>query len=342
MNKKIRVKIIGNYRTHVWIRQFPDNLPVWGECEFLFDPDAREYDWLVVYNDFPGDHQEEHLAGPRQQTLLVTTEPSTIKAYGDSYTNQFGYVLTSQEPWALPHPGRIFSQPALQWFYGLGEQHALSYNELATAAPVKSKVFSTVCSTKRQRHTLHNRRYDFTQQLKERIPFMEIFGHGVREMDDKAEALRDYKYHLAIENFIGPHHWTEKLSDVFLAAALPFYAGCPNAGDYFPPESFIPLDIHDVAGASDIIQRAIRENEYEKRLPFILEAKRLVLERYNLFAVLSREIPARHGTANPSGGDNLILSRRRLRKRFPLVAVRHVYEKCRLKLLHAVGYGGTE
>ena len=338
MDKKIRVKIIGNYRTHVWIRQFPDNVPVRGDCEFLFDPDARDYDWLVVYNDFPSDHQAEKLPGRRDRSLLVTTEPSTIKAYGRAYTDQFGFVLTSQEPWALPHRGRIFSQPALQWFYGLGGKSYRTYDEMAAAPPGKTGDFSTVCSTKRQRHTLHNRRYDFTQEVKALIPEMEIFGHGVREMDDKAEALADYRYHLAIENFIGPHHWTEKLSDVFLAAALPFYAGCPNAADYFPVESFIPLDICDAKGASEIIERAIRDNEYEKRLPAIMEARRLVLETYNLFAVLAREIEARHEAAASSAAGGTILSRRLLRKRSPAVAVQHVYEKCRLRLLHAVHY----
>jgi hypothetical protein len=338
MNNRIRVKIIGNYRTHVWVRQFPGGRPGWGNCEFLLDPAAGEYDWLVVYNDFPSDHQEEKLPGRRERSLLVTTEPSTIKAYGRAYTEQFGYVLTSQEAWALPHRGRIFSQPALQWFYGLGGKNYRTYDEMAAAPPAKTRVFSTVCSTKRQRHTLHNRRYDFTQEVKGLIPDMEIFGHGVREMDDKAEALADYKYHLAIENFIGPHHWTEKLSDVFLAAALPFYAGCPNAADYFPAESFIPLDIYDAKGASEIIKRAIRDNEYEKRLPAILESRRLVLETYNLFAVLAREIEARHDTATSSSG-GVILSRRLLRKRSAAIAVQDVYEKCRLKLLHAVHYG---
>ena len=54
----------------------------------------------------------------------------------------------------------------------------------------------------------------------------------------------------------------EKLSDAFLGATLLFYFGCPNAGDYFPEESFIPIDINDVEGASGTIKRAICEKEY--------------------------------------------------------------------------------
>ena len=51
--------------------------------------------------------------------------------------------------------------------------------------------------------------------------------------------------HIAVENHIAPHHWTEKLSDSFLGYCLPFYIGCPNAADYFPEQSFIGLDIED-------------------------------------------------------------------------------------------------
>ncbi|RMF46959.1 MAG: glycosyltransferase, partial [Deltaproteobacteria bacterium] len=243
----IRVKVIGNYQNHLWIRQFPGRKPAWGDCEFFFDPALRDYDWLVVYNDFPGDaNQQEAHPGCRENSLLVTTEPSTIKVYGSTYTGQFGHVLTSQPEWALRHPGRIFSQPALQWFYGLKGESSTCFDDLLEHPPTDKRAdISTVCSSKKQRHTLHNRRLAFTKALKQRLPHLEIFGQGVRPIADRAEAIAPFRYHLAIENFIGLHHWTEKLADPFLGLALPFYIGCPNAWDYFPQESFIPLDIND-------------------------------------------------------------------------------------------------
>ncbi len=332
-----RVKFLGNYSTRAWLRQFPDNRPYWGACEFIFDPDERDYDWLVVYNDMPGEHQEEVLSCPASHTMLITMEPHTIKSYGRAYPNQFGCVLTSQPPWALPHSNRIFSQCALQWFYGCGREHLRTYDSMIKAPQLeKGKDISTVCSNKRQRHTLHNRRYEFTQKLKTIIPEMEIFGHGVREMDDKAEALDGYRYHLAIENYIGKHHWTEKLADVFLGVALPFYSGCTNAADYFPEKSFIPIDIDDVDGTSEIIKKAIRDNEYEKRLPHILEARRMVLEQYNMFAVLDQYIGSQKVFVENDLGRPAIMSRRLLRKKNSLVSVWDVVEKGRLKLLQTV------
>ena len=130
------------------------------------------------------------------------------------------------------------------------------------------------------------RRIEFDQELEE----LEIFGHGVRPMRDKAEALDPYAYHLVIENHVGLHHVTEKLPDCFLGHCLPFYHGAPNAGEYFPKESFIPIDITDFARARDTIRFHLLNNEYKDRLPYILEARRRVLHEQNLFAIISNQI----------------------------------------------------
>lgn len=333
--KKLRVKFLGNYRADAWIRQFPQGHPEWGNCVFTFDPEDSRYDWLVVYNDMPSYRLEEKLACAHPNTLLITTEPSTIKSYGPGYLRQFGYVLTSQESWAIRHPGKVYSQPALQWYYGLGTKRMKTYDEMLSCPPTdKIKLIATVCSNKQQNHTLHNRRYGFTQELNAVMPELDIFGHGVVEIDDKAQALDAYRYHVAIENFIGEHHWTEKLSDVFLGHALPFYCGCTNVYDYFPEESLIPIDIFDSEGSIATIQKAIRDGEYDRRIAAIQEARRRVLEEYNLFAVLSRLIEDRYQELPK--GKTQILARRNLRKKSLRNTVEDVVEKWRIFGRHAL------
>lgn len=255
-----------------------------GNCEFIFDPAERHYDWFVAYEDLPRDAGET-LACPPAHTLLITAEPSSIKAYGRVFLRQFAWVLTSQEPWALSHPGAIRQQPGLLAFY----------EGAAEPAVAQKSSFSTVCSNKQQRHTLHHLRYTFTQKLKAAMPELEVYGHGVRPMAKKNEALDPYKYHLAVENHLAPHHLTEKLSDAFLGLCLPFYFGAPNAADYYPAESFIPVDLRDFDGTLKIIREAIDNGEYEKRLPAIREARRLVLEKWGTFPQLARLIEERHG-----------------------------------------------
>jgi hypothetical protein len=330
----ITVKIVSCAGEGLWLRQFPENRPQWGSCRFIFAPDATDYDWLFVYDELSNDNGKMKSVAchcNKQNTILLTVEPPNIKSYGRAYTKQFGWVLTSQPQWALHHPGRIYSQPALLWFYGLNS--GVCYDTMKSKIPSnKTKIISTVCSSKKQWHTLHHKRFYFTQKMKSSLPELEVFGHGVKTVFDKSQALDDYKYHIAVENYIGKHHWTKKLADAFLGATLPFYAGCPNAADYFPAESFIPIDIYNPKKAAAIIRKAIEDNEYEKRLPYILEARRLVLEEYNLFAVLSNEIQARHQVLHKPDNPAMMLSRRMLRKRLDIALV-DLYDKIRLKII---------
>ncbi|MDB5594708.1 MAG: glycosyltransferase [Hyphomicrobiales bacterium] len=327
----VRVKFVGrvphNVAPRIWQRQLPGHGPDYHGCRFLFDLDEEDYDWLVVYDDLPTIPGERfstrtmELACPPEHTILLTMEPSTIKLYGSAFLSQFGVVISSQEPEVIRHRGHVHSQAGLRWYYGLGSTDMMNYDELSSTPPLdKTRVISTVCSSKRQRHTLHNLRWDFTQKLARLIPELEVFGHGVRAMDDKAEALGPYRYHVAVENFEGPHHWTEKLADSFLACTLPFYFGAPNAGDYFPEASFIPIDIHDAEGAAEIIRGAIENNEWEKRLPAIMEARRRVLEEHNLFALVARHIRRLDALAASAPGGTL-RSRRAARKANPLAAL---------------------
>lgn len=342
---RLRVKVVSSLPEALWLHQFPHGEPVWGNCDFIFERDARDYDWLLVYDDLPARAGEpkkttaEALACPREHTLLVTTEPSSVKIYGDAYTRQFGAVLTSQPEWALPHPQRIYSQPALHWFYGLGSQTTMPFDAiLDQVSGNKSRDISMVYSPKSMRHTLHHHRARFMRWLVQHMSELDTFGRQTaRALDDKAECLRDYRYHIAIENFVGLHHWTEKLADPFLGLSLPFYYGCPNAEDYFPADSFIRIDIHNPAAALETIRTAIANNEYEKRLPALIEAKRRVMFDYNLFAVVAREI-ARLNQANATHreGDQ-ILSRRAMRLSSLAVALRDFYGKLRGRLLHLPG-----
>jgi len=337
----IRVKVIvkGN-DTEYYRPQLPDAAPQWGDCEFIFDYNEENYDWLVVYDDLPSTCSkvkkipgQVELNCPPKQTLLMTMEPSNIKIYGQVFVEQFGYVLTSQESLALKHPNKIFSQPALRWFFGRGSSNVISYDELDQAEPyVKTKLLSSVCSAKQQKQTLHYKRYHFVQEIKKYLPEMDLFGHDVKEMDDKAESLTDYKYHVAIENHYALHHWTEKLSDAYLAYCLPIYYGCPNIEDYFPRESYILVDIDKPKEAAVIIKKAIENDEYKKRLPFIIEARNRVLKKYNMFAEIAKIISNHVPGNEPMTQNRILLSRHAARRRYPLKGMKDLFIKAKIQI----------
>ncbi|MDM5262926.1 glycosyltransferase family 10 [Sulfurovum sp. XTW-4] len=257
----------------------------WESSSFTFNPLEKDYDWLVIIDDVPRivPNGVEQLSCPKENTILVTTEPSTITMYGKAFTGQFHYVITNQDEKALPHPNAIRSQTGNVWFYGKSLDEILAVKE-----PTKTKKISTVCSNKQQGHTIHKLRYEFTKIMEERIPELERFGRGFKWIETKAEAIDDYEFHVAIENHYAPHVWTEKLADTFLGYAVPIYFGCPNIYDYFPEESLILIDIYDVEGSIEKIKKIISTpGEYERRLPAVKEARRRVIEEYNLLAMIN-------------------------------------------------------
>ena len=118
----LRIKFISKVDNNIWLRQLPNKDNVINNCLFIFDKNETVYDWLVVYDDLPPAADErfpmssEQLQCHPDNTLLITIEPPTIKYYGKPYTNQFGHILTSQPPIALPHRNRIYNQAGLYWF----------------------------------------------------------------------------------------------------------------------------------------------------------------------------------------------------------------------------------
>jgi hypothetical protein len=326
-------------KPHLFLRQFPGLTPQWGKCRFVFDVDCREYDWLVVYHDIPKDGNfkvQQTLDCPRQKTMLITTEPSTVTVYGSDYLGQFGTIVTFQEPWAMPHPNVRFRPPGLVWYYGYDFERAVyrSYDEISAEPIDKSEDISTVCSSKKGRLTLHSQRVDFTEQLKEDLPELEVFGRGVREMVDKAESLQPYRYHVIVENHVAPHHITEKLPDAFLGYTLPFYHGAPNTAEYYPKESFVPVDINDYPKTLDIIKSIRANNEFEDRLPIINEARRRVLDEHHLFALINQEIIRQNDEIPSASTQGVIMNRRTMRLMRPLAGLRNVVERIYVKGRH--------
>jgi len=180
----------------------------------------------------------------------------------------------------LRHPAVQFSQTGLPWHVGK------SYDELSREGlPPKSKILSTIASNK-SFTAGHRQRLAFVESLKQR-PCGDVFGRGARELRDKWDGLAAYRYSVAIENCAYPDYWTEKIADCFLAGTVPFYFGCPNITDYFPPEAFEQIDLANPEKALERIGEVLAGNDYEQRQPALAKAKNLVLNEYNLFNLLA-------------------------------------------------------
>ena len=65
------------------------------------------------------------------------------------------------------------------------------------------------------------------------------WGRGYKEMADKIEGLKDYRYTFCIENFRKDFWFTEKLIDCFVTGTLPIYWGCPSIGNLFNQDGML-------------------------------------------------------------------------------------------------------
>ena len=297
---KIRIKVMG---------------PVFGgfmkstcvdRCEFVYDAACDGYDWLVVFDELPV--KFERLRCPAANTILCTWEPVSIKGYSRAYTRQFGHLLTNRPPEAERHPHYHLGRGYFPWFVRDFPKRGVSVD--------KSKTVSAVCSSKQMKHTKHHARYELVSKLASTIPGMDWYGKGVKPLERKEDALVPYKYHVAIENHIGVRHWTEKFADAILCECLPFYAGDPALTEVFPKDCFIPIPIDDPPEAVRIVKEAIANGEYEKRREAILEAKRLILTKYNFWRQVIEVIESSpHPSSLIPHPSSLIYARKELRKR---------------------------
>ena len=144
------------------------------------------------------------------------------------------------------------------------------------------------------------------------------FGHLLTNRPPEAE--RHPHYHLGRGYFIpfvhdvpAPHHWSEKFADAILCECLPFYAGDPALTEIFPAESFIPIPIDDPDEAVRIVRAAIANDEYAKRREAILEAKRLIFEKYNFWSQVISVIESAPQSPRLPPSSRLVYARKELR-----------------------------
>jgi hypothetical protein len=278
-------------------RQTPGAAGVWEDCTFSTDEDNGPFDGWVVYDSLP----RPCAAGcDPQRTIFVTGEPASVHSYDPQFLAQFAAVI-SPHP-ALRHPRVFRQQPAVPWWAGVvidyqpakqASAWRLDYDHFKAMTPgLKPKCLSVICSNK----TLtagHRERLRFLERLMEHFgSALDVFGHGLRPVTDKWDAIHPYRYHIVLENVRADHYWTEKLADNFLAGAFPFYCGCPNLGDYFPAGSYCAIDRHDPDAALAAISAAIAADVYESAVPLLAEARALVLDRYNLFPEIVKAMRA--------------------------------------------------
>lgn len=255
------------------------------------NPEMPDPDFWVVQGKGVRDGESCRVAP--ENTILLTTEPSSVLIYPQKYLDQFGAVYTCQEQ--TRHRNVHFAPAILPWFIGYSEDSEgnitscpLDYDKLkAMPTPRKPKLLSVITSNKAFTKG-HIDRLRFVERLREHYgDKLDVFGRGFCDFADKWDVLAQYKYHIVIENSSQRYYWTEKMSDCLLAGTFPFYYGCTNMDDYIPRKAYEPINIHRPDEAIRIIDREIDSDRYTQSCDALLEARYMMLDKYNMFEYIA-------------------------------------------------------
>lgn len=289
---KYKIKFSAKSTYWDWIRQTTRRKGTWGDCQFFVNEEIDECDFWFIYENTS---KEERVICDPENIILITGEPESIAEYDQEYISQFGKIITSNR--LIKHPNTIYSQSGVPWFIGAKfinetkswkEEFDKDYDELIKMESVaKSKLISVISSNKFLTKG-HIQRIRFAKKLKEHFgDRLDLFGAGFNDVEDKWDALAPYKYTIVLENSSYNDYWTEKLSDAYLSFCYPIYYGCKNIDKYFNKDAVTTIDIKDFNGSVRTIAKVISENYHEKYFDKITEARNLVLNKYNVFALMS-------------------------------------------------------
>jgi len=119
---------------------------------------------------------------------------------------------------------------------------------------------------------------------------MQDFEYCGGEITDLWDGIRDYRYSLAFETSYQKGYFC-KLFDPILAGCMPIYWGCSNLEVYLPKNSFIRIDLRkDPETVCRDIVDIVKSDYREQNLDELEEAKRLLLDKWNMWEIFYQEI----------------------------------------------------
>ncbi|MDC3009352.1 glycosyltransferase family 10 [Synechococcus sp. AH-736-G20] len=278
---------------NILYRQIPGRSNRWGDCEFFVNDDTDACDWWFICHITAIKEELTAICDP-DHVVFISMEP--VDWGCKPFYKQFSTIVGCDE--RILHPNQIRKNIHTWWsginvgfenghiFYPSVNHDYDSFFKLSL--PSKVERISVVTSTNR-RWAGHLSRLHFIDYLKassvsSRVDF---YGGGSNPILDKFDAIAPYCSHIVLENSQKPDYWSEKLADAFLGLSFPIYYGCTNLNSYFPSDSFLEIDIEKPGKAIDLILSCLEPGFYESRLPALLEARELILNKYNFFSEIA-------------------------------------------------------
>ena len=278
------VKVIGNYNG---IEEIIKKLTgsedgILNNIQFTTS-DIKEADGILVLNE---PYSKLEIKANKKMIFAAFQEPGKFLSHPYMYFNRKNYSKIFSPINFMDEKNVELSHGYLPWHI-TEDLKSLENGKLNIN---KTKLLSCISSNAR-RLKGHRLRYDFVEFLKKKNIECEFFGKGYRYVENKAEALEEFKYSIAIENENIDYYFTEKITDCFLSYTVPIYFGCRNIDKFFPENSFINIDLNRSFDWNyNMIKDIIKHDNYNDRIESLIEARKLVMTEYNIFYKISKEM----------------------------------------------------
>jgi hypothetical protein len=262
-------------------------------CNLWNKMSKGNYTWdnIKVVWELPADYYcvinkpEEGLSLDLSKTILFRMEPNMEK-YPQKWT----------EEWSNPVEENLLFCGSHNLHLNNVEWHlSKTYNELLQEQINKNESLSNILSTvlsDKYTDIGQQRRVDFIKFLETKGLEIDVFGgnkflwknyKGSLPSHEKDNALFPYKYTFNCENHSIKNYCTEKLYDGILSECLVFYSGCYNIRDVIDNKAFVYLELSNFEKDYNTIKKAIDEDLWSQRLPYIKEAKNKILNELHFF-----------------------------------------------------------
>jgi hypothetical protein len=281
-------------RASLYLRQTPGSKGMWGGIQFFVNAAVEKCDWWFICHGSSLREEDSAICDP-SHIVFMSMEPTEWNT-PQAFYNQFSKVVLCDR--RVRH-NSILYQNVTTWWAGINvgfdgghkisPQYSQDYDSFKRLLPPQKAKRISIVTSRNNSFPGHAKRLEFLDRLKKHpvSQHIDYFGGYHRPIGDKLDAIWPNKYHLALENSVIEDYWSEKFTDPLLGFALPIYYGCPNINKYFPDDSYISIDIEDFDRSVQILEELIHKDPYESHLPAISAARDLVLDRYNVFQLMS-------------------------------------------------------
>jgi hypothetical protein len=257
--------------------------------EFVMD---NSYD-IIIFNNYvnetPKINSKSYIFF--HEPTWTGTHQKNFKSFDD--ITIFGFDKKFYEP-----NFNVIELPSHTFYGGRGpwvdSKNDWNYNNVINNENVKTKNISSVVTKLNsdsydEEGSTYKIRHDLTDFLIKNLNFVDFYGgwgdsNNCKGSNLKIDAVKNYKFCIAIENQFTKNWITEKFYDSILNNTIPIYYGCTNIKEIFPENGYILIeDIHDFESVLSQIQEIEKNADkiYNELMPNLLKIKERYFSEFN-------------------------------------------------------------